>query len=67
MNELLIPMLASWKVLNQGLRNLREDQVKDLLDYEMMTTKRKDILVRLHQRYWKLRGQRELSELTKVI
>jgi hypothetical protein len=63
MNETLKPILASWKTLNEGMKDLREDQLKAMLDYEIDNAKRQDVLARLHQRYNALRGKRERYEL----
>ena len=57
--------LASWTVLNKEINNFNEEELKSMLDFECMTKNRKDIIKRLHQRYSKLRGQRELRELLK--
>lgn len=56
-------VLKNWRTLNETLTTLREDQVKELLDYEMANRKRKDMITRLHQRYTMLRAARERKEL----
>lgn len=56
-------VLKNWRTLNETLATLREDQVKELLDYEMANRKRKDMITRLHQRYTMLRAARERKEL----
>ena len=60
MNEMI---LKSWHTLNEVLNELREDQVKSLLEYEMEYKCRSDIVWRLHQRFSKLRAVRERKEL----
>jgi hypothetical protein len=56
-------VLKSWKTLNELLPELREDQVRDLLNWELENGKRPDIVTRLHQRFSKLVGIREREEL----
>ena len=57
-------ILKSWKSLNEFLTEMREDQVKEMLEMELKTKCREDIVERLHQRYTKLRTARERLELT---
>lgn len=56
-------ILKSWKTLNEVIHELREDQLKELIWWEMENKKRKDIVERLHQRYAKLAAAREREEL----
>ena len=65
MNEVLLAALQNWKAMHKVLTELREDQVKELLDYEMAHAKRASLLERLHQRYNTLRVARERAELLK--
>ncbi len=60
MNDMI---LKNWHTLNSLLTQLREDQVKELLDYEFDHQRRKMMLLRLHQRYSTLRNLRERKEL----
>jgi DNA polymerase III delta prime subunit len=63
MNEILKASLSNWHTLNSMLSTFREDQVLELLELEKQGKKREDVLVRLHQRYNKLRYLRERAEL----
>ena len=63
MESKLNQALVSWGKLNQAIAELREDQVKALLDHETQNGKRPDIILRLHQRFNKLRVNRERAEL----
>jgi hypothetical protein len=63
MESKLNQALVSWGKLNQAIAELREDQVKELLDHETANGKRPDIILRLHQRFNKLRVNRERAEL----
>lgn len=63
MEAIMKEALVSWFKLNKALPELREDQVKSLLDYEVSNGKRKDVILRLHQRFTTLRMNRERAEL----
>jgi len=56
-------ILRSWKTLNEMMGELREDQLRDLIEIEQNHKGRKDVLLRLHQRYSMLRMKRERVEL----
>lgn len=60
-------ILKSWHTLNESLGEMREDQVKEMLELELRTKCREDIVERLHQRYTKLRTARERLELTNYL
>lgn len=62
-DELVIQMLDSWATLNKDVGKLREDQIKNLINYEVSTKRRAVMIDRLHQRFAKLRNQRERLEL----
>ena len=53
----------NWLVLNNDLKNMREDQVKELLDTELVGEGRWTLIERLHQRYTNMRRDREREEL----
>ncbi len=55
--------LNNWQSLNKMLGTFREDQVFAMLEHEKAEKKRKDVLLRLHQRYYKLRIARERAEM----
>lgn len=56
-------ILESWKSLNDNIKDLDEDQVKELLDKEREGKKRTQFLLRLYGRYNTLRTIRERKEL----
>ena len=65
MNEVLVAALKDWRSLNKILPGLREDQVRELLDMEIVGERRVTVIERLHQRYNTLRVNRERVELLK--
>lgn len=67
MNKALLLVLHNWTELQARLTDLREDQVKELLDYELETSQRPSFVERLHQRYNTLRVSRERAELLSGI
>ena len=67
MTMLAETVLRSWKTLNEVLNDLREDQLKELIFWELDHGKREDIVVRLHQRFNKLAVARERAELLAQI
>ena len=63
MNKVLLMLLNNWRDLNEGLSELREDQVNEMLNYELEHEQRKTVVERLHQRLTTLRAKRERAEL----
>ena len=63
MDAKLLAALNDWRTLNHELHAMREDQVKDMLDYELTHDRRMVFCERLHQRYNTLRVQRERAEI----
>jgi hypothetical protein len=55
----------SWRTLNAKINRLTEQEVYDLLQQEINTTKRLSMLQRLHQRYCTLRAARERVEILR--
>jgi hypothetical protein len=55
----------NWKSLNAGIDQLDEVEVKMLLDQEMLTTRRVTHITRLHERFTRLRANRERAALMK--
>lgn len=55
--------LENWATLNDNIKKLTEQQVKDLLDVERKGEKRTQFLLRLYGRYNTLRTVRERKEL----
>lgn len=62
-----LELLRNWAYLNRCLHALSETEVKELLDHELVTKQRPDILNRLFVRYQKMRNKREREELTQLI
>lgn len=62
-NEAILAMLANWGKLNADINQLREDQLKSLINYEVSTKKRATFIERMHQRYCALRDKREREEV----
>ena len=60
-------ILTSWTRLNKVLGNLTEADVKMAMNREMVGNRRKDIVIRLHQRYTILRSARERAELVEAL
>lgn len=52
-------MNYTWRSLNDALATMSEEQVKALLDEELLGERRIKIMERLHQRYNTLRVARE--------
>lgn len=62
-------MLANWKDLVRNIMelNMSEENIYKLIQYEMNTKKRKDVLNRLVGRYFKLLRQREWNKILDYI
>ena len=58
-------MNYTWRSLNDALATMTEEQVKDLLDQELLGERRIKVMERLHQRYNTLRVARERVEILK--
>ncbi len=52
-------MNYTWRSLNDALATMTEEQVKALLDQELLGDRRIKVMERLHQRYNTLRVARE--------
>ena len=52
-------MNYTWRSLNDALATMSEEQVKALLDQELLGERRIKVMERLHQRYNTLRVARE--------
>ena len=59
--------MNNWRSLNQSLNLLNEEQVKALLDDEIVGQRRTTFLTRLHQRYCILRAARERAEIFSAV
>jgi len=58
---------VDWRSLAATLSSMAEDEVKRLLDEEIVSRKRTLIVRRLHQRYSVLRTARERAEIMQAI
>ena len=63
MDAIATAALKSWRSLQGVIAVLTEEQVKEMLQHEMETTRRSMIVVRLHQRFCALRDARERGEI----
>jgi hypothetical protein len=63
MSQIIDTVLKSWASVNECIPGLREDQLMELIQWEVKNKKRPDIVERLHQRYSKLVAAREREEL----
>lgn len=55
----------NWAIINKTVANMDEETLRNTINYEVSTCKRKTIIVRLHQRYVMLKAKREREELLK--
>ncbi len=55
--------LANWRDFNALLADIPEQNIKEMLIYEIKHKNRKSFVSRLHQRYNTLRTMREREEL----
>lgn len=58
-------VLKNWKDMNKALPDMDEETLRNLLNFELSTSKRPTFINRMYQRYNKLRSKRELDSLTK--
>lgn len=57
----------NWRELNAQLNSMSEEQVKALLDAELIDRQRVTFVERLHQRYCALRAVRERAEMMALL
>ena len=50
-------VIEGWKDLHKRLTSFTEEELRQIINYEASTYKRKDILTRLHMRYVKLNNK----------
>lgn len=55
-------MAKTWQSIVDALPSMNEKQLRRALAKEVSGPKRKDVIVRLHRRFTKIRQQRELTE-----
>ena len=56
---------VTWRKLVPRVGRMNEEEIKALLNYEVSTTNRSSVVLRLHQRYTKLRMFRERIAIRK--
>jgi hypothetical protein len=59
--------LASWQTINKAISSFTEVDCKNALQREMVGNRREDIAIRIHQRYNKLRSERERREISVAL
>ena len=65
MNDLMIKALGNWRDFNDLLATIPENDLKEMLVYEVKHENRKSFVERLHQRFNTVRTMREREELMK--
>ncbi len=55
----MIVVFESWKQLIAQVGEMDEESLRESINFEVSTYKRKNVIGRLHQRYTKLRAKRE--------
>jgi len=55
----MIMAIMSWRHMLEKLPKMDEEMLREAINYEVATYKRKLIITRLHQRYSRLRANRE--------
>ncbi len=63
----MMTMMDDFGTMVSCLKELREDQLRALINYELSTRRRASFLERLHMRYTKLRAKREREELMQGV
>lgn len=65
MEDSMLNILRNWKTLGATVGTLTEEQSLDLLNYELLTKRRKNVVERLHMRHSGLKVKREREELLR--
>jgi hypothetical protein len=60
-------ILTSWHTVNKALSGMTEQDIKDAIQRELVGNRRKDVVIRLHQRMSILRAAREREELVAAV
>jgi hypothetical protein len=60
-----IQPLESWHALQAAIHDLSEDACNQLIDHELKTKKRRNMVMRLHMKMNKLRNIRERDVIKK--
>ena len=67
MDDALVKIMSSWNILSANMHTLSEEQVFDLMNYELLTKRRRVVVERLHMRYSGLKAKREREELLRTL
>jgi len=59
----MIIAIMSWRDMLEKLPKMNEETLREAINYEVATYKRKLIITRMHQRYSRLRADRERKQL----
>lgn len=62
----MVVILRTWIGLNAALPRLKEAELEALLATERRTKRRPTVLIRIHNRFNRVRGEREREELRKL-
>lgn len=54
---------GTWRELMQTIGGMNEPQLAEAINYEVSTYRRKNYITRMHQRYSRLRADREREQL----
>ena len=65
MNDVMTKALANWRDFNDLLATIPEDDLREMLVYEVKHENRKSFVERLHQRFNTVRTMREREELMR--
>lgn len=57
--------LESWHALQASIHGLTEGECQQLIDHELKSKKRRNMVMRLYMKMNKLRNKRERAELVK--
>lgn len=66
LSPMLEACLKDWRSVTQTSSMLTEEQLEQMLEHERNNQRRRNILVRLHQAYTRLRTTRERQELMEI-
>jgi hypothetical protein len=66
MNEMMLSALKNWRDLNDVIGRFNEEELEEMLEYEMNNENRKTVVERLHQRFSIVRMARERNQIMAV-
>lgn len=65
MDDSMLNILLNWKIFISSVNTLNEEQALEMMNYELLTKRRKKVVERLHMRYSGLKVKRERDELLR--